>query len=451
MKVSVSDVNAIQKRVTVELPAEEVKPELDELYRVYAGKVRIKGFRPGKIPRNILKAFYGKFIEDELAQKFIDRTFPEALEQEGVHPLAEADLEDFSYLEDGGFRYVAVVEVAPQFEATGYRGLEIKKPVYGPVTDEDVQKTLEDLRNERAELESVEDGIVEEGVVVLCDITPYVEGRVDEERVEEDVLIAIGESSIYHPDFPRHLLGAKVGDTVEFTLTYTHSDQTPNEEWLGKDITFYVDIKQISKKNLPTIDDDFAKGLGFENLEELKNALRERIERDQEGKIRALMREQIGKKLLELHDIPVPEKAVHSQTESKIRDLEMQYLRQGIKLDEETFRTPAIRRLLQPEAETTVKLGIVLDRIAEQEGIELTPEEEEEMYRNLAGVLKRELEEVKKQMAGSSLLEKMRTSKIQEKVYELIERNAIIQEVSPEEFFKDKQSEDTSQGNKEEK
>ncbi|SFN07337.1 trigger factor [Thermodesulforhabdus norvegica] len=436
MKVSVSDVNPTQKRITVELPAEEVQPELDAQYRLYAGKVRIRGFRPGRVPRNVLKAFYGKFIEEEVAKKFIDRTFPDALKQEDIKPLAEADLEDFAFLEDGGFRYAAIVEVAPVFEASGYRGMELKKPAYGPVTDDDVEKAIAELQEQKISLEPVEQDVVEKGLVVTCDVTPYVDGNVQSQWVGEDLLIDTEEDpGLYHPDFAKNLLGSRVGETVEFELEYAHSDQAPTESWVGKKVKFYVDIKRVSRKIVPEVNDDFAKEFGCENLEELRTKVKERLEQSQREEMTRLIREQIDKKLLEMHDIPVPEKVVQNQTESKIRDLEVQYLRQGIQLDEDAFRTPEIRRMLQPSAETSVKLGIILDRIAEQEGIELSPEEEEEIYNGIAQVLKKDVNEVREQMAGTSLVERMKTNKIREKVYRFIEENAVINEVDPEEFF----------------
>lgn len=436
MKVSVSDLNPVRKRITVELSAEEVQPELDAHYRLYASRVRVKGFRPGRVPRNVLKAFYGKFIEEELAKKLIDRTFPDAVKQEDIKPLAEADLEDFSFLDDGGFRYAAIVEVAPEFEATGYRGMELRKPLPKPITDEDVEKALEELREQRVSLEPVEDSVVGEGLVALCDVTPYVDGKVQSAHIGQDVLVDTSkDGGLYHPDFAKGLLGARVGDTVEFELEYTHSDQSPTESWVGKRVKFYVDVKHLYRKVVPEIGDDLAKEFGYDNLEELKKALRERLEKSQEERVKSLLREQIDRKLLELHDIPIPEKAVLAQTESKIRDLEVQYLRQGIQVDEEAFRSPEIKRMFQPGAEMSVKLGIILDRIARQEGIELSPEDEEEIYSKVAQVLKRDVSEVKSQMAESGLVQKMKTNRIREKVYRLIEDNAVIKEVEPEEFF----------------
>ncbi len=421
MKISVSDVNETQKKLIVEIPADVVQPEIDKKYRQLSKRVRIKGFRPGKAPRNVLKAYYGKAIDNEVAQEFIEKTFPDALEQEGIKPLAEADLENYGYNENGSLTYSVLVEVAPEFEPDGYKGIEIRKPPEKAVTEEDIENELTRIAESSANLEPVEDGEVQEGHVVTIDVTPYIDGRVDEKYVQEDLLLEIGKDKLYHPEFGKQLLGAKVGDTVHFKLKYLSSEEAPNEDWVGKEVEFYVDIKNIARKELPEINDEFAKTLGLDSLEKLREEVRKRLEKELELESKKFIREQIDSHLLKSNDIPVPEKAVLQEMESEIKDIEMQLLRQGI---DHKIEDPKIRESFKPGAELSVKLRIIIDKIAEKENITLSPQEEEEVFSNLAQVLRVSTEEAKERFEKSSLLDKMKANKIREKVYEFIEEHA---------------------------
>ncbi len=429
MKVSVSDVSATQKRLTVEVPAEAVQQELNKKYRELAKRVRIKGFRPGKVPKNILKAYYGKAIDNEVAQEFIEKTFPDVLDKEGIKPLAEADLEDFSYRDDGSLKYSAIVEVAPSFEAKGYKEIELKKGKSREISEDDVERELESIAESSASLETLEDAEVKEGHVVTVDITPYIDGEVVEEYVEEDIYIEVGKDTLYHPDFSKYLLGARIGDTCEFEITYSTSDEAPTEEWVGKTVKFYVDINNIARKELPEINDEFAKNLGFDSLDKLKEEIKGRLEKQIEEEERKYIREQIDAKLLESNDIPIPEKAVLKEIESEIKNIEMQLLRQGIN---HKFDDPGVRERLKPSAELSIKLRIIMDKIAEQENITLSPEEEEEIYNQLASILKVSADEARSRFEKSSLFDKMKANKIREKVYEFIEKHARFVEASEE-------------------
>jgi len=451
MKVSVSDVNATQKRLSVEVPADEVQAELDKQYRTLAKNVKIKGFRPGKVPRNILKVYYGKAVEEDVAQKLIEKTFPNAIESEGIKPLATPDLESFSYGEDGGLKYAVVVEIAPDFEAKNYKGLKLKRMKVEPPTEEDIQKELENVAESCATLESLgEDATVEEGVLVTADVTPLVDGKVDEDFAEEELIIEVGKTELYHPEFTRHLIGARVGDTVEIELYYSNSEEAPTEDWVGKKVTFYVDIHEILRKEIPPIDDELAKEVGVESLEELKKSIRERIEKQREERAKQLLWKQIDRALLLSHDIPVPEKAVLEEAKSEIKSIETQLIRQGVGLSKDWSEDERLQNAVRPEVELSVKLRLILDKIAQQEGIALDDAEVDEIYGELARVFKTSLDEARQRFLKTVLFERMKANMLRKKVYEFIEENAEIEEASEEEILKElRKEEENTAGTKE--
>ncbi len=429
-KVSISDWNETQKKVTVELPPSEVQSEIDNRYREIAKTVKIKGFRPGKVPRSIIKSYYGKVIESEVAQDLINRTFSEVIEAHKIKPLAEADLENYEYREEGSFVYTVIVDVAPSFEAVGYKGMELKKPLYGPVDDDTILSELERLRREHASFEIIEDQAVEESITAIVDLKLVKEDG-EEELLLEDFTVTCGEGGLYL-QIEKGIVGLKAGESKVFSVTF--EDVAPREDLKGKTVNIKVEVKSVGKRVFPEIDDNLAKDYGYESLESLKEAIRNRIEEERKERTKAILLGQIEKKLLEMHNIPVPQKAVLGEVNSRINDLEIQFLRQGIQIPKDAFRNERFVANIKPSAEETVKLRIILEKIAEQEGISISEEDENEIIANLSKVLRMPESEVREKVKNTVVFERMKDNRLRQKVLEFIENNATIVEVSPEEF-----------------
>ena len=180
MNVSVVDLSANQKKLQVQIPALRVQEELDKKYRDLAKTIRIKGFRPGKVPRNIIKSYYGKTIENELSSQFIQESYQDALRESSLKPLVEADVSEMRFEDDGAFTYTALVDVSPPFELEEYKGLAIHRPAI-EVGEEQLEAELERIRQQHAQLRSIESPRpIAEGDVLLVDITPTVDGSVFE-------------------------------------------------------------------------------------------------------------------------------------------------------------------------------------------------------------------------------------------------------------------------------
>ncbi len=434
LNVSVVDLSANQKKIQVEIPAEKVRKEVEARYRDLAKTVRIKGFRPGKVPKSIIKSYFGKEIEHEVSSKFIQETFPEALRETSLKPLAEADVSETHFEDNGPFSYTAVVEVCPPFQVDGYRGMELKKtPVQ--VTDEQVAAELEKFREQHAQLRSLdEERPAREGDVVVVDFTPYIDGEPFEKGAAQDYLAEIGKNSI-HPQFDENLVGRAPGETVTFEIDYPEDAPTP--EIRGKRVQFQVNIKEIKEKELPELNDELASTIGkHDTLHDLRQAIHDRLLKQQEDQAKAAVRQQITEELLKKVELDLPEKALDREVDRLIGNLQHQFQSQGLQVDASRFDTPAIRTEYRPQAALNLKQKLIFQQIAKQEGIELAQEEVEEIFRQIAMYARMDLEKVKQDFADSVLVEQSKEAKIQDKVFQLIEEaadhSAASQETAPE-------------------
>lgn len=428
MNVSVVDVSANQKKLQVEIPADRVQKELDSRYQNLARQARIKGFRPGKVPRSILKSYYGKTVETEVSNQFIQDTFTEALRQANLKPLAEADVEDMSFQQNGGFIYTATVDISPPFELQGYKGLEvIKAPI--EVREEQIAAELKILQEQHAQLQDLEvNRPIKEGDMVVVDLTPSVDGVIFERGKITDYMLEVGKNSI-HPQFDANLLGHQNGDALSFNLDYPAD--APNAEIAGKTVHFELTIKQHKEKVLPEVDDEFARKVGqHESLEGLKQSTREKLARQLEQRASAEVRQQIIEQLVTKVDMELSNKVVEREIDHLIGMLHHQFESQGLKLDAGRFNTPEIRAEYRPQAEKNLRWHLISRRIAELEGIELSEEEIQGIYADLAKVLKTDVRKVQSEYAESALVQQTMDSRLQDKVLQLLESAAIVKQPS---------------------
>jgi len=428
MNVSVVDVSASQKKLQVEIPADRVQKELDSRYQNLAQQAKIKGFRPGKVPRSILKSYYGKTVETEVSNQFIQDTFTEALRQANLKPLAEADVGDMSFEKNGTFIYTATVDISPPFELQGYKGLEIiKAPV--EVREEQIAAELKTLQEQHAQLQDLAvSRPIQDGDMVVVDFTPSVDGVIFEKGKTTDYMLEVGKNSI-HPQFDANLLGHQSGDTVSFSLDYP--GDAPNAEIAGKTVHFDLTIKQHKEKVLPEIDDEFARRVGqHESLEGLKQSIKEKLARQLEQRASAEARQQIIEQLVAKVDMELSNKVVEREVDHLIKLLHHQFESQGLKLDASRFNTPEVRAEYRPQAEKNIRWHLISRRIAELEGIELSDEEIQGIYADLAKVLKTDVRKVQSEYAESAFVEQSMDSRLQDKVLQLLESAAVVKQPS---------------------
>jgi trigger factor len=375
MNVSVSDISPAQKRLQVEIPASRVREEMERKYRDLAKKAKIKGFRPGKVPRSIIKSYYGKVVEQELSSHFIQDTFPDALKETDLKPLTQADVSESKFEDDGSFSYSALVDICPPFELPDYKGLKLYKPE-AKVGEEQVQAEIEKLRQGYAQLRSIEDERpVAEGDVAVVDFTPSVDGKVYEKGGTKDFMVEVGKGEM-HPDFDKQLVGRRAGESFSFELDY--ADDAPAPEIAGKRVHFDLTIKDLKEKEVPELNDEFAQSIGsgqFETLDSLVKELREQMTKREEERQSTMLGEQITEKLLRQVKFELSQKVIDNETDRMVENLKYQFESQGLSFDTARFNSPEFRTGYRAQAERSVRTQAVLDRIADAEQVSLSDEE----------------------------------------------------------------------------
>ena len=432
MNVSLTDVSPSQKKMRVEIPESKVAEEFNKKYRDLAKKSKIKGFRPGKVPLSIIKSYYSKAVEHEVSAHFIEETFGDALKETDLKPLTQADVSESHFEEGGAFTYTALVDICPPFELPAYKALEIYKPAV-VVADDQVQAELDKLVQSHAQLRAVEsDRPIGDGDVAIVDFTPSIGGKVFEKGKTQDFMAEIGKGSL-HPDFDKHLLAHKPGESFSFELDYPEDASTP--ELAGKRVRFDLTIKEVKEKEVPELNDDFAQSLGsgeIDTLDALRDEFRKRLLEREEHRASQTMREQIIRKILNGVDFEISPRVVEREADRMLQNLKHQFESQGLQFDTGTLDSPEYRTGSKLQAEKDIRAKLVLDKIAEIEGIVLDAEEEEQIFRDIAAAYRMDPVKVKSEFGDSAIVEKERERKLEDKVLKFIENEAVLVD-TPEE------------------
>jgi trigger factor len=426
INVSLTDISPSQKKLRVEVPESRVSRELDKRYRDLAKQAKVKGFRPGKVPMSIIKSYYGKTIQQELSTQFIKDTFGDALKEADLKPLTQADVSDSHFEDSGAFSYTAMVDVCPPFEVPAYKEIKLFKPAV-EVGEEQIQAELEKLLEGQAQLRSIEEERpVRKGDVVTLDLTPYLDDKVLEAGKAEQFMTEVGKGD-FHPDLDEQLVGHKPGETFAFERNYPDSGSPP--EFAGKNVRFDVTVKEIKEKEVPELNDEFAQSIGsgqFETLDALREKIRENLVARAQQRNSQMVRDQILSKLLSKVEFEVSPRVVEAEAERIIDNLKMQFESQGLKFDATAFDKEEYKTGARLQAERDVRMRLVLGKIAEAETVTLDADEEEQVFKDIASIYRVDLEKVKREFADSALVEREKERRIEDKVFALIENQAVL-------------------------
>ena len=364
-KVDVETVDSLRRRLAVEVPAEEVSAEIEKAYAQLARAAKVRGFRPGRVPRPVLERLFGDRVRGEVFEKLIQQSYSEVVQEQQIAAVGHPEIVTEQAQPGAALRYSATVEVKPEIVVEHYRGLKAERPLV-PVTDADVATFLERLRQSLAQLRPITDrSTIEAGDVVTVDY----EGRV-EERVAgrgENREIEIGANG-FPPEFDQHLLGAAVGSELRFTVQYPPDHGSA--ELAGKTVSFLVRVRALAHKEMPALDDEFAKDHGeCATLDELRQRVRARLEAEAVQQADEATRQVLLNALADANDIPIPNALVERRTEALMDEVWREWQQRRIRPKNETEALARLREELQPRARQQVKIGLLLEAIARQEGI----------------------------------------------------------------------------------
>lgn len=375
VKVEKIEKNAVKLEITVE--AEKFKEALQKSYAKNAKKFNIPGFRKGKAPINMIKRYYGEGVFFEDAINFCcDDTYPVAIKENNIRPVDYPHI-DLVQIEEGKeFIYTAEVTVYPEVQLGDYKNVEVKKVEYN-VSDEEIDSQLKAMQEKNARVESKAEGTVEKGNIAVIDFNGYVDGVAFEGGEAKDYSLEIGSGS-FIDNFEDQLIGMKVGEAKEVNVTFP--EQYGREELNGKAAMFEVTIKEIKIKELPALDDEFAKEVSeFDTLEELKADLRKKLQESNDIRAKREYEEAVVDAVVNNASIEIPEVMINKEIDNMVKDLEMRLRYQGLDLQtyyEYTNNTEeSVREFMKESAEKRVKTDLVIEKIGKTENIEASEDE----------------------------------------------------------------------------
>ncbi len=362
MQVSVESGEGLERRMTVELPAEVIEEAVTKRLKQIGRTAKMDGFRPGKVPMNMLRRHYGGQILQEVYGQMIETSYQEAIEQESLMPAGMPKIEPAKSDAEGVFSYIATLEVMPEIELAELEG-EILRPV-AEITDEDVAEMIEKLRKQRAAWNPVERA-ADEGDQVKINFKGIMDGEAFEGGSADDVPLVLGSKSMID-GFETGLVGVVKEEKRSLELKFP--DDYRVEALAGKPVTFEVEVNEVAEQLLPEVDDDFAKEFGAEGgVDKLRTDIRENMERELEQRIKAKVKSQAMDMIFNSNSIDIPSALVEEEIEA-LRKQTRSHLRKGagsVELPRDMFVDQAKRR---------VSLGLLIAEIIKQHKIELDSE-----------------------------------------------------------------------------
>ena len=374
-KMEKIDVNIVKFEVKVE--AEKFDAALTRAYKKNVKNFNVPGFRKGKVPMNVVKKYYGIEVLLEDAVNFaIEGSYSEVLKENNIVPVDYPKIDVVEVGEGKDFVYTAEVTVYPEVELGDYKGLSIEKKTY-EVTEEEVSKKLKEMQEKNARVETKEEGTVENGNIAVIDFKGYVDGEAFQGGEGKDYSLEIG-SKTFIDTFEEQLVGAKVNDTVEVNVTFP--ENYGKEELNGKPAKFEVTIKEIKVKELPELDDEFAKETSeFDTIADLKADVTKKLEEANTERSEREFEEAVITAVSGNAKVEIPEVMVEKEVDKMVQNLQQRLQYQGLTLEQYFQFTGTdedkMREYMRANAQTKVKVDLVLEAIEKAENIEATEEE----------------------------------------------------------------------------
>ena len=424
MVAKIEEISSVKKNLSFDVPWSDVKKELDSVYRDVGKTAKIKGFRPGKIPRKVLETYYGDQAEDRAISNLVNKFYWEALKENNIVPIADPVIDQKGIEKDKSFAFSAIVEVEPVIEPKDFIGLELEKGE-SVITDADVQVKLEELRHMHSTLESIEGdrGIIE-GDFAYIDFEGKLDGKSMKEMSQENYLLEVG-SKRFVPGFEDQIIGVKKGESKEIVVKFP--DDYPSKEIVGKDVSFSVTVRDVKKKVLPELDENFVKNFEkYESLGELKEDIKKTLEEENKDRANAELKRLIIDKLLEKNEFEIPSSLVERQIFSMMIDAQRRMTLGGMDPEKAAEVSSNLRDKFKDKAEQIVKTTFLINSIAEKESITVDEKDVEERLKDFAGKYAQDYESLKKSYEEGDRIEHLKMGILEKKTLDFIEGKAKI-------------------------
>jgi trigger factor len=364
-------VEGCKHSLEISVPVEEVESETGKVVSSFQAKAKLPGFRPGKAPASLIRRQFQGDIRQKVLENLIPRHLQKRVEEEDLHVVGRPDITKVKFDEGAPLEFTAELEVSPEIELEEYKDLTV--PYHEPeVTDEDVAQRVESIRQRKAEYVNIDPRPLENGDFALVSLATL--GGVEGDPVKQDeLMIEIGGAETVQ-GFSEGLSGASPGEDREFDVNYP--DDYGQSKLAGRTVRFHSNVKGIRRKELPELNDEFAKDLGdYQSLEELKEVIRKTIFSERQFEAQQEAKSKLVETLVDLHDFPVPEAYVDRQIQTRAEQLLQTMQSQGAEIKNLKLDWPKIKESLRDKAVREVKASLLLGKISERESIAPTREE----------------------------------------------------------------------------
>jgi len=414
VKVVVSDINEWKKKLEVVVPSQEVEKETRDKIREYQKKAKLDGFRKGRVPLSLIEKRFGDALKADAIDDCIDKFFKKAVIEKDIDIVAPGKITDVNYDDGKDLEFSAEVEVTPEVDVKEYTGLKVEKDII-PVTDEDVENTITQLREEAASINETENA-AEEGFIIRGTVQ-----EVDESGVPivgkrwESQVFELGRPPIIG-DSLNQLKGVKKGEERRFSLLLPKQDNTQQK------IEFLITVDTVFEKKLPDLDDEFAKRFGsFDNMDALKDHIRDTFTKENESRSESALETRIIDEVIKHNDFELPPSLIEAGLDNLWEDYKA---KEKVTISEDEFRDRN-----RPVVEWNLKWDILFEKIAEKEAIEITDDDLEEHARKIEEVSEEEAKKFRRYMKNSSNRRRVVRDLLVHKVIDFLKSKSKIKEV----------------------
>ena len=432
MQVTVEDQSSVKKTLHIEIPEDQITREIDKAYAELKKRAKIKGFRPGKVPRGVLERYYGKDVNADVASRLIQESFLEAIKENDLKIIGTPKIDPPELKAKTPYKYSAAIEIKPEIEDIDFKGLDLKKTLYR-VNDEEVDTQLKLLQKNMAQNEKIEtERPLVEGDLALIDYEGFQDGKpFSELQKTENYLIQIGKGQILK-DFDDQIIGMKPGEEKDLTVTFP--EDYHNKSLATLEITFKVALNEIRKEILPDLDDELAKKMGnYETLSDLKTAITQNLDREYQKRTEQEIKEQVFEALLEKTDFEVPETMVEYELDGIVKDAEKYFSYHNVQMEEAGFTRDKFSEQYRDLAVKQVKRHLILDKIIHQEDLSLSDEDQDAGFQEMSESLGQPVDQVKSYyQQNKEQLEYFKQALLEKQAISLIIESGTVEEVEPE-------------------
>ena len=430
MNIEIEEVGPCKKLLKFDIPKETIDDEWQKQLKEVSKMAKVPGFRKGKAPRKLLEKNYGDKIMDDVKRAVVSGSYQQAIEENKLSPIGDPDIGNFDLELGKPLKFEITLEVLPTFELGDYKGMKLqRKPV--SVTDEDIDKALETISKQKAQLAIVKTGKVKVEDFIICDCEVGINDEVVWSDQELEVMVSGSHvADINVPDLKDRLVGAKSGDKVSVDVEL--GDSFSVEQHRNKSAKMEISIKEIKRPKSPKIDDELAKQVGYDTLGELKEFMSKRLEMEKKRMAEGEMQEQISSKLIEMADFEMPEDMIKHHTNERLHKYQLDLVNKGTPQEEIEKHTEDMKSASEEAVVRDFKMSLVLEHIAEKERIFVTEDDVNRRISEMAGMYGLDAAGMKKQLEKMNSMSNLRHQLRESKTLNLLMKEANIEEVKEE-------------------